>query len=182
MSEFEDEYGFTEAEWRACLKVLTQLKEDPLANTDNEIFAGLVDKVIKQAKKKRRKADLQQKKKADWDITKQSTITDNALNGVSVFSSGTPDTTQTFTPIQLSKNCYSCNQSYDRVHSFYARLCPECAELNYRNRFRPIDLQCRNVIITGLTFGNRCDDSAQPSTRLTPKITFKRIHCQGLSE
>ena len=149
MSDFEDEFGFTEADWQACLKVLTQLKEDPLANPENEIFAGLVGKIVKQAKKNRRKTSYQEKKRADWEIIKQSTITDNALKGVTTFSCGTPDSTPTFAPIQLPKNCYSCNQSYDRVHSFYARLCPECAELNYRNRFRSIDLQGRNVIITG---------------------------------
>ena len=149
MSGFEEQYGFTEDEWIGCLKVLAHLKDDPLANPDNERFAGLVGKVVKQAKKSKRKSDSEAMKLADRKVQQRSTIADNALRGVTLHSSGSPSVEPVFTPIHIPRNCYCCNESYDRVHSFYARLCPTCATVNYQKRFRSIDLSDRNVVLTG---------------------------------
>lgn len=149
MSGFEDRYGFTEADWQACLKVLTRLKEDPLANPDNKRFAGLVGKVVKQAKKSLRQADQQTKKDADRKVLNHSTIAANALGGTTLYSSGPSPEDPGFTPINVARHCYCCNQSYDLVHGFYARLCPACAQANFRNRFRSTDLSGRNVVLTG---------------------------------
>lgn len=51
MENWTQEYGFSAKEWDACLKVLNQLKENPLHNPDNKTFGALVTKVHKQAKK-----------------------------------------------------------------------------------------------------------------------------------
>lgn len=149
MRGFEEQYGFTEGEWNACLKVLAHLKDNPLANPDNQRFSGLVGKLVKQAKKAQRKVDYKRQKQADLEVLKGSTIADNALRGVTVFSSGMPADEISLTPIQLPRNCYCCHESYDKVHGFYGRLCPACAAVNYRNRFQSIDLTGRNVIVTG---------------------------------
>ena len=66
-----------------------------------------------------------------------------------MYSSGDPAAELESTPIQVPRNCYCCNESYTLVHGFYGRLCPQCAEVNYQNRFRSIDLTGRNVVLTG---------------------------------
>ena len=42
--------------------------------------------------------------------------------------------------------CGVCKRSYTGVHHFYHRLCPECAELNWRKRGQTADLGGRVVL------------------------------------
>src|SRR5262245_13687889 len=45
--------------------------------------------------------------------------------------------------------CYTCRATYTDVHQFYDRLCPECAELNFRKRTELADLRGRVALLTG---------------------------------
>jgi len=141
-------YNFTSKEWESCLKVLSQLKENPFDNPDNQKFGALISKIHKNAKKQNRASSYKAKKAHDLNIIKSSKIAQNALNNTSEYNS-LKDSIQSYKTINIPKNCYSCNSPYNKVHSFYNRLCPSCAEINYANRFKTADLTSRNVIVTG---------------------------------
>ena len=148
MDNFQSQYNFSEKEWESCLRVLKQLKDEPFQNPDNQLFSGLITKIHKQAKKKSKREDYLQKKKADLAVLQSSTISKNALANTTLYYDDEP-VKQQFTQLQLEKNCYACNSKYSLAHSFYNRLCPLCSGLNYKNRFKEIDLTNRNIILTG---------------------------------
>ena len=143
-----NQYNFTSAEWESCLKVLSALKDNPLENPDNQKFGALISKIHKSAKKQNRSSSYSTKKAQDLRVLKNSKIAQNALDNTTEYN-GLHMEEQSYESINIPKHCYSCNASYNQVHSFYNRLCPECAELNYANRFQTIDLSSRNIIITG---------------------------------
>ena len=148
MSEFETNYRFTEEEWEACLKVLAQLKHDPFHNPDNEKIASLITGVHKKARKTNRKKSYQDKKTEDLNTINSSQISQTAITNSTVFDEDSKADIK-YTKLKIPKNCYCCNTSFSVSHSFYNRLCPNCAELNYANRFKETDLKNRNVILTG---------------------------------
>jgi NAD(P)-dependent dehydrogenase (short-subunit alcohol dehydrogenase family) len=45
--------------------------------------------------------------------------------------------------------CYICKDPYSRIHHFYDRLCPACAELNFTKRTELADLRGRVALLTG---------------------------------
>lgn len=146
-NEFEHTYGFSKAEWEACVRVLKILKDDPLHNPDNPFFGTIITKISKNAKKKR--AGKAEKEKRRIEIVKESVIAKNALNGTTFYGLESEDHRPHFTVAERSKRCYSCMQPYRRIHSFYGRLCPDCAKLNFDNRAKRVDLTGRNIILTG---------------------------------
>lgn len=148
MNDFQSQYNFSKMEWESCLRVLNQLKDQPFQNPDNQLFSGLITKIHKQAKKKSKREDYLQKKEADLAILQSSTISKNALANTTFYFDDEP-VKQSFSKLQLERNCYACNSKYNLAHSFYNRLCPLCSGLNYKNRFKEIDLTNRNVILTG---------------------------------
>lgn len=139
---------FTQNEWESCLKVLNALKDDPFINPDNNTFSGLITKIHKNAKKQNRQESYSRMRSHDLQIGAESVLMQKALAGVSSFYDDEKEDTQ-LTRLQIPKNCYCCNQSYQYAHSFYTRLCPKCAEENYEKRFLSADLSGRNVILTG---------------------------------
>ncbi|MFK7772907.1 MAG: SDR family oxidoreductase [Saprospiraceae bacterium] len=148
MNNFQSQYNFSEMEWESCLRVLKQLKDQPFQNPDNQLFSGLITKIHKQAKKESKREEYLQKKEADLAILQSSTISKNALANTTLYYDDEP-VKQNFSQLQLEKNCYACNSKYNLAHSFYNRLCPTCSGINYKNRFKEIDLTNRNVILTG---------------------------------
>jgi NAD(P)-dependent dehydrogenase (short-subunit alcohol dehydrogenase family) len=142
-------YAFSDEEWKTCIKVLKTLKEDPFENPDNDLFAGLITKIHKNAKKNNRIISYSSKKQEDLQTSLNAELVSKALNGETLFSEKENPNEQQFTPLNLPKNCYCCNKSYKLAHSFCTRLCPVCAEENYEKRFQNIDLKSRNVILTG---------------------------------
>ncbi|WP_299434282.1 SDR family oxidoreductase [uncultured Aquimarina sp.] len=149
MDNFTTTYNFTKDEWNTCLKVLTELKEDPLHNPDNIRFASLITKIHKQAKKTNRKQSYTEKKSNDLQIINGSVISQKALQNETSFDQKAVKNDIEYSRLEIPKNCYCCNQSFILAHSFYNRLCPTCATTNYENRFKEIDLSNRNVILTG---------------------------------
>lgn len=139
---------FTQNEWESCLKVLNALKDEPFQNPDNQIFSGLITKIHKNAKKQNRQESYFRMKSEDLEVNSRSVLMKKALAGVSDFYDDEKNETG-LTKLQIPKNCYCCNQSYQYAHSFYTRLCPNCAEENYEKRFLSMDLTGRNAILTG---------------------------------
>lgn len=149
MNEFNEMYGFSEEDWKACMRVLEQLKTTPLNNPENQNFATLITKIQKEAKRQRRQANKTVQQEEDHVILMQSKIALRALENSSSFSEETSKEETFYTQINAPKNCYVCNGTFDTVHSFYHRLCPACAEENYQRRFDRVDLSNRKAIITG---------------------------------
>jgi NAD(P)-dependent dehydrogenase (short-subunit alcohol dehydrogenase family) len=148
MEENKPTYKFTQEEWETCLKVLHALKENPLENPDNKQFGTLLTKIHKKAKKSNRKDSFSSKKQEDLHTILNSEISKNALENTTIYQDDT-QSPQSFTKLNVPKNCYCCNTPFSLAHSFYNRLCPKCAELNYANRFKKLDLTNRNIILTG---------------------------------
>jgi NAD(P)-dependent dehydrogenase (short-subunit alcohol dehydrogenase family)/predicted RNA-binding Zn-ribbon protein involved in translation (DUF1610 family) len=148
MTEHEQTYNFSQQEWETCLKVLHALKKNPLENPDNQQFGTLITKIHTKAKKANRRESYVAKKTADLETILNSEISKNALDNKTVYDEA-EEKAQSYTKLNVPKNCYSCNSSFTLAHSFYNRLCPKCAELNYANRFKTLDLSGRNVILTG---------------------------------
>jgi len=142
------EQKFSQNEWEACLKVLNALKDEPFLNPDNKTFSGLITKIHKNAKKQNRQESYSRMKTHDLEISSEAVLMKKALAGVSGFYDDEKDETK-LTKLQIPKNCYCCNQSYQYAHSFYTRLCPKCAGENYEKRFQTADLTGRNAILTG---------------------------------
>lgn len=140
--------AFTKEEWLACIKVLSALKDNPFDNPDNETFASLIQKVSKNAKKINRKSSYSEKKHADLNIRLGTTLAKEALAGKNRYAEK-EISEQTLHLLKIPINCYCCNGSFNEVHSFYNRLCPKCADENYKRRFHSVDLKGRNVILTG---------------------------------
>lgn len=150
MSDFERKFSFTELEWKACLKVLSSLKEDPLNNPDNDVLKSLLQKIVKKARKENRKRSYAVKTEADLVIQKESVIVSNALAGTSVYSSEGDDLEERpLMQLNLPKNCYCCNTTYHLAHFFYNRICPACAAFNYEKRSIDKDLSGMTAVVTG---------------------------------
>lgn len=148
MTDFRNKYGFSLEEWETCLSVLKQLKDNPLENPDNQSFGSLITKIHKNAKKQLKQVVEQEKKSTDVSLMKKAVISKQALEGKTFFEHQEQEA-PFYTSFQKPKNCYSCNVLYDKMHSFYHRLCPTCAALNYKYRTLSVDLTNRNVILTG---------------------------------
>lgn len=149
MTDFKNQYGFSLEAWETCLSVLEQLKDRPLENPDNQPFASLITKIHKNAKKQLKQSVQQAQKTSDVSLLKQAVVSKNALEGKTIFEHQAGTEKPFYTEFKKPKNCYSCNALYAKMHSFYHRLCPNCAELNYKHRALSLDLKNRNVILTG---------------------------------
>ena len=143
-----NQYPFSQEEWEACIKVLTALKEDPFNNPDNLQFKTLITSIHKKAKKDIRKSVHDEKIEKDIVIKKQTTIVSNAHDNTTFYSHQT-ENTGTYTELNIPVRCYACSEEYKQLHSFYHRLCPKCAEVNYYYRQLETNFEHFQVVITG---------------------------------
>jgi hypothetical protein len=51
--------------------------------------------------------------------------------------------------LHYHRACYTCKVKFRKLHHFYDRLCPSCAELNYKKRLQNADLRGHIAIVTG---------------------------------
>ena len=61
----KEKYNFTQQEWESCLKVLNELKNNPLNNPDNKTFGALITKIHKLAKKELKSVVVESPKESD---------------------------------------------------------------------------------------------------------------------
>ncbi len=123
-----------------CLAVLMEASDwDP---DDPRVVSieRAADRLFKGVKKRRRAARRAQRAAADRAILAETSI-----------HTGAPDPEQVALGATLHKphRCYACHASYVRVHSFYHRLCPVCAERSWAARQRRLDLRGRRALVTG---------------------------------
>lgn len=142
------ERKFNNEEWETCLKVLNIIKDDPFNNPDNQKFKTLITSIYKKAKKKIQKEVLENKRTIDHELLKRTTIVSNALEKTSYFSH-VESYGKIIHDLQIAQKCYSCEESYTKLHFFYHKLCPACADFNYSYRVKKHDFSKFNVIITG---------------------------------
>lgn len=146
--EDKAKYPFSEIQWKNCIEVLNFLKEDPFNNPDNQLFGTLITKIHKKAKRANRQPPNKEESEADLQLSKESVIVKNALNNQTTYTSGAYEN-KAYKTLKNEKNCYCCANSYNKMHFYYHRLCPTCAEEHYHYRFENVDLTGRNVILTG---------------------------------
>jgi NAD(P)-dependent dehydrogenase (short-subunit alcohol dehydrogenase family) len=148
MNTFES-YNFTQEEWEHCIKVLNELKKDPFQNPDNPLLSGLITKVYKTAKKYKTKEAFLKAKTEDITAIKNTVISKQALENKTFYADYIKHKDTGFKTLNKPKGCYCCGNTFNQLHFFYNRLCPNCAEANYEQRFKTVDLKNRNVILTG---------------------------------
>ncbi|KAG7394608.1 hypothetical protein PHYBOEH_004966 [Phytophthora boehmeriae] len=51
--------------------------------------------------------------------------------------------------LHYHRACYTCKVKFRKLHHFYDRMCPSCAELNYKKRLQKADLQGHIAVVTG---------------------------------
>lgn len=158
-----DTYNFSQEEWEHCIKVLNALKDNPFNNPDNPLLSGLITKVYKTAKKEKVKNNYIQyrsrrientdefftsPKAEDIHTVKNTIISKNALENKTLYDDNNKEE-GSYKVLNKPKSCYCCNEKFKKLHFFYNRLCPDCASLNYEQRFETVNLENRNVILTG---------------------------------
>jgi len=142
-------YRFSQEEWNSCIKVLKELRNNPFENPDNKLLSGLISKIYKKAKKQNVKEVKIKTNKIDLAALKNTFIAKNAINNTTLYSDKNRENSSNYYDLLKPKNCYACNSLYSKMHFFYGRMCPSCAEFNYDRRFDELDLSKSNVIITG---------------------------------
>jgi NAD(P)-dependent dehydrogenase (short-subunit alcohol dehydrogenase family) len=137
---------FTPDEWNACVKVLQALAKSPELADDSDIVKGLVTKIGKRARKNKRQKEQQERRTHDRKVLSQTlrhrieTTSDEPA--LPALSSEPPK-------LRSNKNCYICKTPYQKIHFFYAALCPDCADFNYAKRDQRCDLRGRRALVTG---------------------------------
>eukprot|EP01080_Neovahlkampfia_damariscottae_P001419 gene1419-12039_t len=48
-----------------------------------------------------------------------------------------------------AETCYNCAKKFTKVHHFYDRMCPDCADLNWSKRNQIADMKGKIAIVTG---------------------------------
>ncbi|KAE8895349.1 hypothetical protein PF005_g1274 [Phytophthora fragariae] len=51
--------------------------------------------------------------------------------------------------LHFHRACYTCKVKFRKLHHFYDRMCPSCAELNYKKRLQNADLRGHIAVVTG---------------------------------
>lgn len=143
------EFPFSKEEWETCMKVLTALKDDPFNNPDNLSFKTLITAIHKKAKKEIRRAENDLESSEDKQKIEQTTIITNAQQNKTLYTHEKNNIDTQYTSLNNVMKCYACNSNYQLLHSFYHRLCPNCAELNYHFRQLEVDFSDHQVLITG---------------------------------
>lgn len=143
------EYGFSQEEWVACIKVLQALKEHPFENPDNQTFKTLVTAIHKQAKRQGKKENHRLKKEEDAAVLGTTGIVAQ-VQAKSAHYAHIADTAEhKERKVHFARHCYACSKPYHDLHFFYHRLCPECAATHYGHRQRSCDLSGYNAVLTG---------------------------------
>jgi NAD(P)-dependent dehydrogenase (short-subunit alcohol dehydrogenase family) len=143
-----DKFSFTPEEWASCLKVLSALKNDPLNNPDNLQFKTLITSIHKKAQKSLRNEEKKIRDHENYTKIKETTIIKNALSNTTLYAHENTEKGE-YKKLNSEEVCYCCGKNYNLLHFFYGRLCPDCAEFNYK--FREVETDFRNwqVLITG---------------------------------
>lgn len=117
---------------------------------------------LRQAFKKRKRANLEKRKATD-EVTLAKTGIRTAPNGARQLKKACAPAPFELDPLPTSdhpenqegprlhvaRSCYICKQDYDRVHFFYDSLCPQCADFNWTKRDQTADLTGRYALVTG---------------------------------
>lgn len=101
--------------------------------------------LVKSAKKKRRAARKRARRAEDVARLERTGL----RRGVGLASSEQVVEQQPAERLHRQRHCYVCKAPYRQLHTFYDRLCPDCAERHFARRQGRADLSGRRAIITG---------------------------------
>jgi NAD(P)-dependent dehydrogenase (short-subunit alcohol dehydrogenase family) len=138
-----------------CTKVLQAISDDfeVLPEEEIPILLGLISKIYKAARKKRRQREKLTRKNT-LRVMQEATLRCQAepLDEMNMPNYKPPiiaEATQTTKRSPKVLKCYICQAQYQDLHFFYHRLCPACATDNYIKREQRIDLSGRTALVTG---------------------------------
>ncbi|MHA3774802.1 SDR family NAD(P)-dependent oxidoreductase [Verrucomicrobiota bacterium sgz303538] len=136
---------FSHDEWKACIKVMRAISDDPSVNPDVELLKGLVTRIYRDARKERRRTAKDERSTADR-VTIEATMRccNESLNPASVLARPAGELI-----LRCAVNCYVCKSPYTVLDAFYHLLCPACAAENHAWRVRRTELRGRRALITG---------------------------------
>jgi NAD(P)-dependent dehydrogenase (short-subunit alcohol dehydrogenase family) len=137
--------NFTPDELATCLKVLQHVADDPAMMDDHERFKALVAKVHSRGRKSLKRRLRANDRQADRASAEQTGV----VAGASVRPARTLAEAAAPRAYRRPKDCYVCKMPFTEVHSFYHRLCPNCAEQNVCKRTQRADLRGRRALLTG---------------------------------
>lgn len=142
---------FSKDEWQTTIKVLQALSKDPFLapNEYQKRFKSLITKIRKKAQKSFKDEKSKRHSKAVETLSKKTVIVDKALSIESNYSPEKINTNEIVGITPKTIRCYCCKKDYNEIHFYYHKLCPSCAQLNYKNRFTKTDLTGRYACITG---------------------------------
>lgn len=131
-------------DWTLFTEMLRTISKDISIIDDNQEIKTLIAKISKKAKKRTKYNNRIASKEHDKKVL-QSVGIRAENDDVRIL----PNSTGAYKEVVRAKDCYVCNKQYYKVHSFYHRLCPECAELNYEKRQLRANFSNYTVLVTG---------------------------------
>ncbi|MEN7551538.1 SDR family NAD(P)-dependent oxidoreductase [Rapidithrix thailandica] len=142
--------AITNEDWNTCLNVLRHCLQQPEEIPDEQVFKGLVTKLYKDARKRKRIAESHRQKAEDRKQQGNTILfqkNDDFSESLSIKS--LPEISAGFKPLNKPKRCYICKEAYQHLHFFYHLLCPKCAALNFEKRNQRTNLNGQTALITG---------------------------------
>lgn len=153
--------------WKSCLDTLRQVISTPESAPDLEEIERLSARVYKNARKRRRREAAKELSKNERMCRKECSRQDRIRNqsadkqlvqntamarihqGKHIDNASCEAVSSGAEVSGKTKHCYCCGKGYRKIHFFYHKLCPECAQFNYEKRFQRTDLPGRYALITG---------------------------------
>jgi len=136
---------------RACLEVLSEVRDLPPEHPDAVAIRRATAGVFKAVKQARRHAKRDAVAEADRAVI-AATATgapgriDDETQGLPLVSTASGATAGT---LLRSRACYACKNHYTQVDAFYHQLCPPCAAFNRAKREARTNLDGRRALLTG---------------------------------
>lgn len=127
------------------MKVLGIVKDHPNGVPDLELMKGMISKVYKNARKERRKETEIERRQEDLSTKQQTYIFHYQTGRPEEFAMPEEESLL----LNKSAGCYACGIRFHELHSFYHRLCPECATLQLSKREQRADLRGHVAVVTG---------------------------------
>ncbi len=144
-----------------CLRVLAELSN---VEPDDPIFLEVeraAAHLRKETKRRRRLAREQRRARTDRALIEATAMVRakrapgrpaDPARAFPAAAAPLPDPALPSTAIgtlRRARRCYVCKGPYREVHAVYHRLCPDCADLNWRRRHASADLRGRRALVTG---------------------------------
>ena len=116
---------------------------------------GTVEKLIREISQKRKRTMKAEREKHDQEIVDATGIRrQKSLRALQVMGETSDELVRKEEPsperiVEKHIRCYICKIKYEEVHHFYDKLCPACADFNWKKRHQTADLTDMVCLVTG---------------------------------